>query len=173
MNKILILVFFSFLSLMVHATISDKTVAPENEQRRESLISSLYGRWEGKIEYEYFENATLKEKSSRPFAIEIAPTSIEFYDKDKTGAWVKVRRSYVNSFKFEADKNTISGHFFHSGTDEDGLWVESQTLYITLKDDNSLLLYSIRAVNNTGVNNSIPGTKWMQIGAGEFQKNNP
>jgi len=168
--KFLTLTLICILSLTANAATSNKSVAPDKATSETSLIASLYGRWEGEMEYQYFENTTFKEKYTRPFAIEVTPANIEIYNKDAAGTWVKLRRSYINGFKLETDKNTISGHFFNSGTDEDGLWVESQTLYITLKDDQNILLYSMRAVNNTAVKDSVHGTKWMQMGAGELQK---
>lgn len=170
MNKFLIFILTCILSLTTNATTSHDSTESNKGNSENTLISSLYGRWEGDVEYQYFENATFNKKYTQAFAIEITPVNIEVYNKDDAGTWIKNRRSYINSFKFEKNKNTISGHFFNSGTDEDGLWVESQTLYITLKDDQSILLYSIRAVNNTAVKDSIPGTKWMQMGAGELQK---
>lgn len=170
MNKFLILALICTLSLTANAATSDKSAAPDKATSEISLIASLYGRWEGEMEYQYFENTTFKEKYTKPFAIELTPTNIDIYNKNQAGEWVKGRRSYINGFKLETDKDTISGHFFNSGTDEDGLWVESQTLYITLKDENSLLLYSMRAVNNTAVKGSVPGTKWLQMGAGELKK---
>jgi len=163
-NKLLIFAFIFSLSLATNGATSGKSEATDNATREALLISSLYGRWEGEMAYQYFENATFNEKYTRGYAIEITPTNIELYNKDEAGAWVKLRRSYINGFKLATDKDTISGHFFNSGTDEDGLWVESQTLYITLKDDNSILLYSMRAVNNTAIKESIPGSKWMQVG---------
>jgi hypothetical protein len=169
-NKFLTLALICILSLTANAATSDKSATPDKATSEISLIASLYGRWEGEMEYQYFENIALKEKYVRAFAVEVTPTTIEIYNKNEAGEWVKSRRSYINSFKLETDKDTISGHFFNSGTDEDGLWVESQTLYITLKDDHSILLYSMRAVNNTGVKDSVPGTKWLQMGAGELQK---
>jgi hypothetical protein len=169
-NKFLILALICILSLTAKAATSDKSAAPDKAASETSLIASLYGRWEGEIEYQYFENTNFNKKFTRAFAIEVTPTNIEIYNKDEVGAWVKGRRSYINSFKLATDKDTISGHFFNSGTDEDGLWVESQTLYITLKDDQNILLYSMRAVNNTGVKDSVPGTKWMQMGTGELKK---
>ena len=170
MNKFLTLALICFLSLTATAATSDKSAAPDKATSEISLIASLYGRWEGEMNYQYFENTTFKEKYTHPFAIEVTPTNIEIYNKNQAGEWVKLRRSYINGFKLETDKDTISGHFFNSGTDEDGLWVESQTLYITLKDDQSILLYSMRAVNNTAVKDSVPGTKWMQMGVGELKK---
>ncbi len=170
MNKFLTIALICILSLTANAATSDKSTAPDKPTNEASLIASLYGRWEGEIEYQYFENTTFNKKFTRAFSIEVTPTNIEIYNKDQAGAWIKLRRSYVNSFKLETDKDTISGHFFNSGTDEDGLWVESQTLYITLKDDRSILVYSMRAVNNTTIKDSVPGTKWMQMGAGELKK---
>lgn len=170
MNKILILAFICILSLPAKAATSDKSAAPDKATSETSLIAALYGRWEGEMEYQYFENATFNKKYTHPFAVEVTPTSIEIYNKNEAGEWIKLRRSYINGFKLETNKDTISGHFFNSGTDEDGVWVESQTLYITAKDDRSILIYSMRAVNNTGVKDSAPGTKWMQMGAGELQK---
>ena len=170
MNKFLTIALICILSVTVNAATSDKSAAPDKATSETSLIATLYGRWEGEMEYQYFENAIFNKKYSHPFALEVTPTNIEIYNKNKAGEWVKLRRSYVNSFKLATDKDTISGHFFNSGTDEDGLWVESQTLYITLKDDNSILLYSMRAVNNTAIKESIPGSKWMQVGTGELQK---
>lgn len=170
MNKFLTLALICTLSLTANAATSDKSAVPEKAASETSLIASLYGRWEGEIEYQYFENTTFNKKYTLPFAIEVTPTNIEIYNKNQAGEWVKNRRSYINSFKLETNKDTISGYFFNSGTDEDGIWVESQTLYITLKDDHSILLYSMRAVNNTSVKDSVAGTKWMQMGAGELQK---
>ncbi|RYG09205.1 MAG: hypothetical protein EOO07_24250 [Chitinophagaceae bacterium] len=170
MNKFLTFAFIFALSFTANATLRDKSAAPDKATSETSLIASLYGRWEGEIEYQYFENSTFNKKYTLPFAIEVTPTSVEMYNKDEAGAWIKVRRSYINSFKLETDKDTIFGHFLNSGTDEDGLWVESQTLHITLKDDRSVLLYLMRAVNNTAVKDSVPGTKWMQMGAGELEK---
>lgn len=170
MNKFLTFILICTLPLTANAATSDKSAAPDKDTSEASLITSLYGRWEGEMSYQYFENATFNKTYSHPFAIEVTPTNIEIYNKNQAGEWVKLRRSYINSFKLDANKDTIAGYFLKSGTDEDGLWVESQTLYITLKDENSILLYSMRAVNNTGVKDSVPGTKWLQTGTGELKK---
>ena len=170
MKRLITILLVCTLSLTTEAATSDKSAAPDKDTSEASLIASLYGRWEGDMNYQYFENATLNKNYSYPFAIEVTPTNFEIYNKNQAGEWVKMRRSYINSFKFDGNKDTIVGHFLKSGTDEDGLWVESQTLYITLKDENSVLLYSMRAVNNTGGKDSLPGTKWLQTGSGELKK---
>ncbi len=170
MKRLLTILLTCTLSLTANAATSNKSAAPDKATSEASLIASLYGRWEGEMEYQYFENATFNKKYTHPFAVEVTPTSIEIYNKNEAGEWVKIRSSYINGFKLETDKDTISEHFFNSGTDEDGVWVESQTLYITVKNDRNILIYSMRAVNNTGLKDSVPGTKWMQMGTGELKK---
>jgi hypothetical protein len=173
MKKIITLILLCSLSLISNANISNKAKSAEPTNSNDRLIAHLYGQWEGPIEYQYFENATFNKKYSQPFKIEIMPNSIEFYNKNDTGEWVKVRKEFINHFKFSVQKNTLVGHFLNSGEDEDGVWVESQTMYITLKDEKSILIYSIRSVNNTGVTDSIPNLKWNEIGVGELKKDNP
>ncbi len=159
-----------FLSLPSWAKVSKATTPENTESTSDNLISVLYGRWEGKLDYRYYESTELKKTYSNEFRIEVAPTSINFYDKNDKGEWIKASQKFVRSFKFLMEKNTISGYFLDSGTDEDGLWVESQNMYITLQDENTILIYTMRAVNNTGIKDSKPGTKWMQMSVGELKK---
>jgi hypothetical protein len=169
--KIVISLVLAFsLSMSTFASPYNATITTEKADVSENIIARLYGRWEGNIDYQYFENAAIKHKYTRPFRIEITPNSIEFFNKNDAGEWIKTKPSYVNSFKFKMDKDTLSGYFFNSGNDEDGLWVESQSMYITLKDDHTILIYSIRSVNNTGIKDATSGTKWMEMGAGELAK---
>jgi hypothetical protein len=170
MEKFLILLLLCSLSLTSGATTTDsKPSEPANNNDR--FIASLYGQWEGTADYEYFENATFNKKYSRPFRIEISGKSLKFYNKNDNGVWIKAGKNFMNHFKFAVRKNTLVGHFLDSGEDEDGMWVESQTIYITLKDDKSILVYSIRSVNNTGVKDSVPGTKWNETSVAELKKN--
>jgi hypothetical protein len=156
------------ISLITHTNVSYDTPATQNYENKGELISALYGRWEGDIEYQYFESAVFNKKYTKPFGIEIAPTTITFYNKDDAGKWIKIGEKFTNSFKYELEKNTIAGYFFESGGDEDGIWVESQTMYITFKDSHTILLYSTRSVSNT--DDSAADAKWMQMGVGELQK---
>ncbi|RYY02216.1 MAG: hypothetical protein EOO53_14370 [Gammaproteobacteria bacterium] len=171
MKKILILLLLSSLPLVTIANISGSKPAEPAVNNSDRFIAPLYGQWEGTIDYEYFENTTSKKKYSQPFKIEVNPTALTFFNKNETGEWIKANKSFTDHFNFSLQKNTIVGHFLNSGSDEDGIWVESQTIYITLKDENSILVYSIRSVNNTSVKDSVPGTKWNQTGVGELKKN--
>lgn len=157
------------ISLTAGANTADsKPSEPANT--RDEFIAPLYGQWEGTVDYEYFENATSNKKYSKPLKIEITKKSLKVYGKDQKGEWVKAK-NYTKHFKFSFRKNTLAGHFLKSGEDDDGIWVESQTMYVTLKDDNSILFYTIRSVNNTSIKNSTPGTKWNEVGVGELKKN--
>ena len=174
MKKILILFLLTCLCLNTKANISGakpvEPVKPAEPASKDRFIAPLYGEWEGKVDYEYFENVTSTKKYSKALKIELSPTAIYFYYKNEKDEWIKVRNGYLNSFKYSFEKNTLSGNFLKSGQDDDGIWVESQTIFITLKDENSVLIYSMRSVNNTSIKDSVPGTKWNETGAGELKK---
>ena len=177
MKKILILFLLGCLCLNTKANISGakppepaKPAEPTKPADKDRFITPLYGEWEGKVNYEYFENVTSTKKYSKALKIELNPTEIYFYYKDEKGEWVRLGNRYLNSFKFFFEKNTVSGYFLKSGQDEDGIWVESQTFFLTLKDENNILIYSMRSVNNTSIKDSVPGTKWNETGVGELKK---
>lgn len=170
MKPLLSILIISILSLSCWANVSKPTSSEDADSNRDNLIAVLYGRWEGTIEYKYHENTELKKTYTNDLSIEVTPTGISLFDKNEKGDWIKASPKFINSFKFLMEKNTLSGYFLNSGTDEDGLWVESQSIYITLKDENTVLFYAIRAVNNTGIVNSKPGTKWMRVSLGELKR---
>lgn len=169
MIKLISIIAICIFSLSSTAKTSDSGKTAKATSN-DNLISALYGRWEGNIEYQYYENAVLNKKNTRDFRIDITPTGIEFANKNDEGEWIKVDKSFAQSLKFSTEKNTISGYFINSQADEDGIWVESQNMYITLKNAHTILLYGMRAVNNTGMSDSESGSKWMQASAGELKK---
>lgn len=168
MKHFLIGLFAALLALPTQAA------TPEAEKssagNTASLYAVLYGRWEGEVKGHYYESTEEKRPRSFPFRLEVSPNRVEFFNKTATDEWKSSGLKFSSYFTFEAEKNTLVGKYFRSGVDEDGIWVESQNIFMTLKDDNTLLLYWMRAVNNTDEKDGKAGTKWLTIDIGELHK---
>ncbi|OAF08132.1 hypothetical protein AYJ54_15430 [Bradyrhizobium centrolobii] len=89
-------------------------------------------------------------------------TGENFNDEVKSGRF-KVERVATNMIIFAID----------SGTDNDGLWVETWAFVITQKDRNTLITNLYRVVNNTDVPLNLDFSKFSSAKTGELKRVSP
>lgn len=136
-------------------------------------LGKLDGTWEGPL-YTFERNVAtsspmhMRDKP-REVRLVIRGIPVEVRTKTSEGEWRPPTVGFFEGFRYERSAETIVGSFLRSGRNPDQ-WVEHQSLYITRKDANTLIVYWVRAVNNVEAPLSDPQSKWGRVGVGELRK---
>jgi hypothetical protein len=60
-----------------------------------------------------------------------------------------------------------------AGEDDDGLWVETWSFAMTLKDTDHMIVHWTRVVNNVDMPPAKKGSKFSSVGMGELVRKGP
>jgi hypothetical protein len=78
----------------------------------------------------------------------------------------------VRRLRFTKRPGTIAGTFVSNGRDEDGRWVEHQSLVLTMRDADRLLVYLLRVVNNVDLPRDDKNSNWSFLRVGTLERAN-
>ncbi|MFZ5863232.1 MAG: hypothetical protein ACOYXR_10385 [Nitrospirota bacterium] len=136
----------------------------------DKTFDDIDGTWEGALSAVLRPDTVHEDSSHAEWRVAINGEPVALYTKDlKTNQW-RDRSDSLRTFRFQKDHATIVGSFLQNGRDQDGPWVEYQSLILTRKDRNTLLVYHLRVVNNVAQSLENPQSKWGYLLVGELKK---
>jgi hypothetical protein len=131
--------------------------------RATPTLGSLDGTWEGELQSLNKDGTPAKPGSYR---IVISGADAKVFiltdgkEREVKPTAFRVQRHLTNAVVLAID----------SATDDDGLWVETWSFTVTLKDKNTLITNFSRVVNNANLPLSVDYSKFSRTASGEFQR---
>lgn len=122
----------------------------------------LYGKWEGIL--------TSKEPEREPLILRLNLDSvpIEIFQKNSiTREWNKIMPNHFRGSAFRGNA-VIDGT--HSGSDEDGTWVETWVMVVTCQSKDDLVVEWVRLVNNIDLPSSNLGKTFSSSAVGVLKR---
>jgi len=127
-------------------------------------LGSLDGTWEGELTYQEKDNEGKAKQTSMRVVIngtdgKVFLTSGGKNDEVKPNAF-RVHRHLTNAVVLAID----------SALDDEGLWVETWSIVVTLKDRDTLMTTYSRTVNNANLPLSVKHSKFSSVATGEMKR---
>ncbi len=142
------------------------------------IETDFNGTWRGEFQKidPLIHNSALPDLTEIPefidFAIEISGDTTRVYIVED-GAWREVKPGSFGSVTHRTNAIVAATDSFFSADGQSG-WVETWNFTLTMKDDDSLYAYWVRAVNNPHLKDgSSPDARFMMSRFGALQRSDP
>lgn len=144
-------------------------LATGSAQSKDVAVTDMTGEWEGPVSYALRQPG---QPLGTAFMLRLKITDKPVgYATQLEGESVwHPQPGILKRFKFQSRVATIAGSFLESGRDQDGLWVEFQSLVLTVKNADTLSLYQLRVVNNTELPRNDGDSTWAVLYVGELHR---
>jgi hypothetical protein len=146
-----------FASMLIASTTCSHAASPKQPQ----IPKQFHGQWQGTLRRAKLPDVTKDFEWSHPARVRIDISSTEtrvyFWINDK---WLEIKpRSFgITVFDTNAVITSIT-----SGTDVDGVWVETWSFALSRIDSHRLHASSHRQVNNKNLHRDHPNAAWAAI----------
>ena len=169
------------VAILVHPLMCNAFVVPSiaagqdtSPEATKLRTASYDGSWSGIVKCLYDPGLWPADECDVGFSFEIHGNafSVQQVIRSKKG---EETRSEVNAGKFRFTRlatNAVAVSL-DSGNDDDGVWVETWSFVMTLKDPDHMIVHWTRLVNNLDMPKDNKGSKFSSVGMGELVRVRP
>jgi hypothetical protein len=135
-------------------------------------LEQLEGTWEGSLSYAMRTPTPEASSDSTAYDVRLRitrSTLVQFEVRAKGDVEWSPRPRLLRRLRFRKQPAMLEGTYLLSGRDEDGVWVEHQSLVLTVRDADTLLLHNLRVVNNVNLPRDHKNSAWSVLLVGALK----
>ena len=132
-------------------------------------VGDLDGVWEGSLSYEMSSSGPTEQ--TRYVRLTVKNEKVDAYEtRSSDGTRWFDQEAGLKRFRFTREEATISGVSLKTGRDNDGLWVEHQSMVLSKKNADTMNVYLLRVVNNVDLPRDHKDSLWSYLLVGELRR---